>query len=67
MTGRLDPWARWESPRALAIVVTTTAALFGALGIWVGYDVGSAPVTPAQVVFETGAVVLSGLVPDRTP
>ncbi|MDO9713759.1 hypothetical protein [Paracraurococcus lichenis] len=52
-----DPWARFETPRTLVVIVTTTAALFGALGVWVGYDIGSTP--PQQIAFQTGAIQIA--------
>jgi hypothetical protein len=48
-----DPWARWETPRAIALVVVITAALFGTVAGLAGYVLGT---TPPQVVFQPGAI-----------
>jgi hypothetical protein len=59
-----DPWAKWESPRAIALIVGTTAVLFSVVGGVAGYQLGSRPPPPAPtIVFQPGAIQLSPAMP----
>lgn len=49
----------WETPKAVAIIVATTAAIFTALAGFAGYKIGSQPPpTPPQIVFQPGSIVV---------
>lgn len=60
----------WETPKALALIVGATAAVFGTAAGLTGYQLGIRPPAPAlTIVFQPGAirVELPGAAPASRP
>jgi hypothetical protein len=47
----------WETPKAIAIIVATTAAIFSAAAGFAGYKFGQTPPSlPPQIIFQPGSI-----------
>jgi hypothetical protein len=47
----------WETPKAVAIIVGTTAAIVSVVAGSVGYKIGSQPPPPPlQIIFQPGSI-----------
>jgi hypothetical protein len=58
----------WETPKAILLIVATTAAIIGTLSGVLGYKIGNQPQPPQpapQVIFQPGAIQITP--PRATP
>lgn len=49
--------AAWETPRNIAIMVGTVAAISAAIAGWTGYQIGRSPPAPQQIVLPPGTII----------
>ncbi len=46
----------WETPKAIALIVAATAAIFSTVAGLAGYKFGQTSGLPTQIIFQPGAI-----------